>query len=62
MLSDEQMQRLAAHIKPHHFFRLDDLKPEAPDGVTFEGVRDPLTGRLVPKPVADGGEDATSGA
>ena len=52
MLGDEQMQLLARHVKPHNFFRMDDLKPEAPEGVQLEGVKDPLTGRMVRRPAA----------
>ena len=53
MLSDDQMRTLARHVKPHNFFRMDELKPEAPEGVQVEGVKDPLTGRLVRKAPGD---------
>jgi hypothetical protein len=53
MLGDDQMRTLARHVKPHNFFRMDDLKPEAPEGAKVDGVKDPLTGRLVRKPSGD---------
>lgn len=60
MLSEEQMQRLATRVKPHHFFKMDELKPEAPEGASEAGVvRDPLSGRMVRRPDAaqEGGQD-----
>jgi hypothetical protein len=59
MLSDDQMRRLAAHVKPHNFFRMDDLKPEAPEGAQVDGVKDPLSGRMMRK---EPGPDAQAGA
>jgi len=51
MLSDDQMRLLARHVKPHNFFRMDDLKPEPPEGMSADAAaKDPLTGRLVRKP------------
>ncbi len=58
MLTDEQMQHLATRVKPHNFFRMDDLTPEAPEGVKIRGEKDPLTGRLVKKPAAQAGAAA----
>jgi len=49
MMSDSQMNTLAMRIKPHHFFRMDDVKPEPAEGMKVTGVKDPLTGRLVKK-------------
>ena len=49
-MTDGQMHELATRIKPHHFFRMDDLKPEPPEGMKVEGTKDPLTGRMVRKP------------
>jgi hypothetical protein len=60
MLSDDQMQVLARHVKPHNFFRMDDLKPEAPEGVQLEGVKDPLTGRMVRRPTPSAGDAAAA--
>jgi hypothetical protein len=62
-LSDDQMHRLATRIKPHHFFRMDDLKPVPPEGMTVVAEKDPLTGRLVKKATpAPGNGGAASGA
>jgi hypothetical protein len=61
MLGDEQMRTLARHVKPHNFFRMDELKPEAPAGAQVEGVKDPLTGRLVKK-AAEGPDAAAAPA
>ena len=51
MLDESQLNDLATRIKPHHFFKIDELKNEPPKGMT-DRVKDPLTGRLVArKPV-----------
>lgn len=55
MLSDDQMLQLATHVKPHNFFRMESLKTERPEGINVEGVKDPLTGRLVRKEGAEQG-------
>jgi hypothetical protein len=46
MLDEDQVQELATRIKPHNFFKIDELKNEPPKGMTSR-VKDPLSGRLV---------------
>ncbi|HUJ73798.1 MAG TPA: hypothetical protein VL359_03025, partial [bacterium] len=48
MLDEAQVQQLATRVKPHNFFKMDDLRPEQPPGMTGAPVRDTLSGRLVP--------------
>jgi hypothetical protein len=47
MLDEAQVQILATRIKPHNFFKMDDLKTEPPKGVAVTKAKDPLTGRAV---------------
>jgi hypothetical protein len=53
MLDEDQVQQLATRIKPHNFFKIDELKNEPPKGMSAR-VKDPLSGRAVaaPKPEA----------
>jgi hypothetical protein len=47
MLDESQVQLLATRIKPHNFFKMDDIRPEAPKGMAVTKGKDPLTGRPV---------------
>ncbi len=48
-LSDDQVEELAKRVRPHNFFNMDKLKPEAPAGIETTVTMDPLTGRAVAK-------------
>jgi len=50
MISEDQMKNLATRVKPHNFFNMDEMKPEAAEGMMVTGEKDPLTGRMVSKP------------
>ncbi|MFI5399496.1 MAG: hypothetical protein ACHQZQ_00390 [SAR324 cluster bacterium] len=52
MLDEGQIQELATRIKPHNFFKIDELKNEPPKG-TADRARDPLSGRPVAKKPAE---------
>ena len=52
MLEEGQIQELATRIKPHNFFKMDELKSEPPKGAG-DRAKDPLSGRPVArKPAA----------
>jgi hypothetical protein len=46
MLDESQLHELATRVKPHHFFKIDELKNEPPKGMS-DRSKDPLTGRMV---------------
>jgi hypothetical protein len=60
MLDDSQLQQIATRIKPHCFFKMDEVRPEPAAGTTTTAVKDPLTGRLVAGPAK--GQDAKPAA
>lgn len=56
MLDESQVQQLATRIKPHHFFKMEELRPEPPKGMAVTRSKDPLTGRPVMTAAANGRE------
>ncbi|MCZ6627621.1 MAG: hypothetical protein O7E56_05250 [SAR324 cluster bacterium] len=46
-LTESQVHTLAARIKPHNFFVMEELKPEPPEGMKVNTSVDALTGRPV---------------
>lgn len=59
MLDEDQIQDLATRIKPHHFFKIDELKNEPPRGMSAK-AKDPLSGRPVAAPRAGDGKAASA--
>ena len=57
MLDDGQVQELATRIKPHNFFKMDELKNEPPKGMTAR-AKDPLSGRPMAAPKGGNGKQA----
>ena len=47
MLAEEQVHCMAARVKPHNFFRMEDVQPEPRPGMKAPAGTDPLTGRPI---------------
>lgn len=50
MIGESQLELMATRIKPHHFFHMDEITLEAPEGMENVAIKDPLTGRLMKAP------------
>ncbi|MCZ6747843.1 MAG: hypothetical protein O7D96_01030 [SAR324 cluster bacterium] len=64
MMDESQVHRLATRVKPHNFFNMNDISPEAPPGMKVNITIDPLSGKAIKIAEQDspGGEDGAAAA